>query len=66
MDCAFKKLVKRVTFKGKNYAVKSVKPVDSFLFSKALANGEKQSVIYKISLPESENGKLDLDAFLVK
>lgn len=59
----FQEIGEEVTFKGKNYAVKSVKPVDSFLFSKALANGEKQSVIYKISLPESENGKLDLDAF---
>lgn len=59
----FQEIGEEVTFKGKKYTVKSVKPVDSFLFSQALANGEKQSVIYKISLPESENGKLDLDAF---
>lgn len=59
----FQRIGEEVTFKGKNYTVKSVKPVDSFLFSQALLNGEKQSVIYKISVAESESGKLDLDAF---
>ena len=59
----FQEIGEEVTFKGKNYTVKSVKPVDFFLFSQALSNVQEQSFIHKISLPELDNGKPDLDAF---
>lgn len=59
----FQEIGDKVNFKGKNYTVARVNPVESFLFSQALSKSDAQNGIYKISLPELENGKLDLDVF---
>lgn len=59
----FQKIGEDVIFKGKNYRVESIKPVDYYLFSQAFSKSKKQNGIYTISLPELDNGKLDLDVF---
>lgn len=59
----FQEVGEEVTFQGKNYIVNSVKPVDYFLFSQALLKSEEENIIYKISIPELENGELNLNAF---
>lgn len=53
-----------VVVDGITYVVKSIKPVDAFLYAKAMEKGVENESITLLEIPKKENGEIDLAEFV--
>ena len=53
-----------VVVDGITYVVKSIKPVDAFLYAKAMGKGVENKSITLLEIPKQENGEINLAEFV--